>query len=143
MTTTRVEARPRVLGASTLRGNVVMNLAGERLGTIEEFMVDLASGRIAYCVLSFGEASGLAGKLFAVPFGSMTLDTRNHTFTLETDSAFLDPYLVLYDPINHSVLAFNDDIDTSASNYNARVSWTARSRTTRSARRCGRKCRAS
>lgn len=50
--------------------------------------------------------------------------TVSHTFTLETDSAFLDPYLVLYDPVGHAVLAFDDDIDNTASNYNARVTWT-------------------
>ena len=83
MTTTLVEARPHVLAASTLKGNVVKNLAGEKLGTIEEFMIDLDSGRIGYCVLSFGGVLGIGDKLFAIPYKAMTLDTRDHTFTLD------------------------------------------------------------
>lgn len=83
MTTTQVEARPKVLAASTLKGNVVKNLAGEKLGTIEEFMIDLENGRIGYCVLSFGGVLGIGDKLFAVPYRSMTLDTVDHTFTLD------------------------------------------------------------
>ena len=83
MTTTQVSARPVVLGASTLKGNVVKNLAGERLGTIEEFMIDLETGRIGYCVLSFGGVLGIGDKLFAIPYKAMTLDTQDHTFTLD------------------------------------------------------------
>ncbi len=83
MTSTQVSARPTVLGASTLKGNVVKNLAGERLGTIEEFMIDLETGRIGYCVLSFGGVLGIGDKLFAIPYKAMTLDTQDHTFTLD------------------------------------------------------------
>jgi len=83
MTTTETKARPVLLTASTLKGNTVKNLAGETLGKIEEFMIDLDSGRIGYCVLSFGGVLGIGEKLFAVPYRSMTLDTRDHTFTLD------------------------------------------------------------
>jgi sporulation protein YlmC with PRC-barrel domain len=68
---------------STLKGNVVKNLAGEKLGKIEDFQIDLENGKIAYCVLSFGGVLGFGDKLFAVPFGAMTLDTQDHTFTLD------------------------------------------------------------
>ena len=85
MTTTPTRARPSVLGASTLTGNSVRSLDGEALGTIEEFMIDLGTGKIAYCVLSFGAAPGIGNKLFAIPFGAMTLDTESHTFTLDVD----------------------------------------------------------
>src|ERR1700721_1358896 len=44
----------RVLGAGTLTGDRVRNTAGDDLGKIEEIMIDLASGRVAYAVLSFG-----------------------------------------------------------------------------------------
>ena len=83
MTTSLLDVRPKLLTASTLKGNVVKNLAGERLGTIEEFMIDLESGRIGYCVLSFGGVLGIGDKLFAIPYKAMTLDTRDHTFTLD------------------------------------------------------------
>jgi sporulation protein YlmC with PRC-barrel domain len=75
----------RVAGASTLMGDNVHNSAGENLGTIEEIMLDVPTGRIAYAVLSFGGFLGLGNKLFAVPWGALTLDEREHEFILNVD----------------------------------------------------------
>jgi sporulation protein YlmC with PRC-barrel domain len=57
----------RVLSASTLAGDKVRNAAGENLGKIDELMIDIPSGRIAYAVLSFGGVLGMGNKLFALP----------------------------------------------------------------------------
>ena len=76
---------PRGLSASTLKNEKVVNAAGEKLGNIEDYMVDLNNGRIAYCVLSFGGFLGMGDKLFAVPWSAMTLDTENKCFILNVD----------------------------------------------------------
>ena len=59
---------PALMGADTLLGNDVYNGDGEDLGDIKEFMIDMATGKIAYAVLSFGGLMGLGDKLFAVPW---------------------------------------------------------------------------
>jgi sporulation protein YlmC with PRC-barrel domain len=84
-----VHAQPQVLSASTLKGDKVRNSAGEDLGKIEEFMIDLETGRLAYAVLSFGGFLGVGNKLFAVPFQAMTLDTDKHEFVLNVDKTLL------------------------------------------------------
>ena len=58
---------PEFLSASTIKGDKVINTAGEDLGKIEELMLDLRDGRIAYAVLSFDGFLGLGNKLFAIP----------------------------------------------------------------------------
>ena len=73
---------PALMGADTLLGNDVYNDAGENLGTIKEFMIDMASGRIAYAVLSFGGFLGMGDRLFAVPWQALKLDTANKRFAL-------------------------------------------------------------
>ena len=73
---------PELMGADTLLGNDVYNDKGESLGEIREFMIDMVSGKIAYAVLSFGGLLGMGGKLFAVPWSALTLDTLNKRFTL-------------------------------------------------------------
>ena len=73
---------PQLMGADTLMGNDVYNGDDEDLGDIKEFMIDMASGRIAYAVLSFGGLLGMGDKLFAVPWRALTLDTENKRFTL-------------------------------------------------------------
>ncbi len=80
---------PRVLSASTLKNEKVVNAAGEDLGRIEDYMIDLNNGRIAYCVLSFGGFLGMGDKLFAVPWSALTLDTENKCFILNVDKETL------------------------------------------------------
>jgi sporulation protein YlmC with PRC-barrel domain len=77
--------QPRVLSASTLSGDPVVNAAGQNLGKIEEFMIDLESGRLAYAVLSFGGFLGMGTKLFAIPWKALALDTDEHRFVLNVD----------------------------------------------------------
>jgi len=59
----RLEPGPALMGADTLLGNDVYNLQGEKLGDIKEFMIHMATGRIAYAVLSFGGILGMGDKL--------------------------------------------------------------------------------
>ena len=74
---------PALMGANTLLGNDVYNKDDDDLGDIKEFMIDMASGKIAYAVLSFGGLLGMGDKLFAVPWAALTLDTTNKRFTLD------------------------------------------------------------
>lgn len=43
---------PEFLSAGTIKGDKVVNRAGDNLGNIEELMIDLESGRVAYTVIS-------------------------------------------------------------------------------------------
>jgi sporulation protein YlmC with PRC-barrel domain len=81
---------PRLMGADTLIGNDVCNSADEDLGDIKEIMIDMASGKISYAVLSFGSFLGMGGKLFAVPWSALTLDTVNKRFVLDIDKERLE-----------------------------------------------------
>lgn len=80
---------PALMGADTLLGNDVYNLQDEKLGDIKEFMIHMASGKVAYAVLSFGGILGLGDKLFAVPWGALKLDTVNERFTLDASESML------------------------------------------------------
>jgi sporulation protein YlmC with PRC-barrel domain len=67
---------PEVLSASTMIGDEVKNSLGETLGKLEELMIDLDEGRVAYAVLSFGGFLGMGNKLFAIPWEAMAVDTE-------------------------------------------------------------------
>jgi sporulation protein YlmC with PRC-barrel domain len=82
--------RPRVLSASTLKGDRVRNAAGENLGSINEIMLDVASGRVAYAVLSFGGFLGIGDKLFAVPWQALRIDEGEHEFVLDVSRETLE-----------------------------------------------------
>ncbi|MGA2131762.1 MAG: PRC-barrel domain-containing protein [Bryobacteraceae bacterium] len=80
----------RVLSASTLVGDKVQNAAGESLGKVDEIMIDVPSGRIAYAVLSFGGVLGMGNKLFAVPWSALQVDEDEKCFILEADKSTLE-----------------------------------------------------
>lgn len=80
----------RVMAASTLNGDSVRNAAGEDLGNVDEIMIDIPSGRIAYAVLSFGGVLGLGNKLFALPWSALQVDEDEKCFILNVDKATLE-----------------------------------------------------
>jgi sporulation protein YlmC with PRC-barrel domain len=80
----------RVMSASSLIGDSVVNSKGEDLGSIEEIMLHIESGRIAYAVLSFGGFLGLGDKLFAIPWEALVLDEDNKQFILDVDKDKLE-----------------------------------------------------
>jgi sporulation protein YlmC with PRC-barrel domain len=80
----------RVLSAGSLAGDRVRNSQGEDLGKIEEIMIDIHSGRVAYAVLSFGGFLGMGNKLFAVPWHSLTVDLENKEFILDVPRETLE-----------------------------------------------------
>lgn len=81
---------PRVMAASTLEGDDVVNAAGDKLGTLDEIMLDVPSGRIAYAVLSSGGFLGIGDKLFAIPWRALTLDADNECFVLDVSKERLE-----------------------------------------------------
>ena len=82
--------RGTVLGAASLTGNRVRNPAGEDLGKIEELMIDIRGGRVAYAVISFGGFLGIGDKLFAVPWEALTVNERTQEYVLNVDRKELE-----------------------------------------------------
>ncbi len=75
----------RVLSASSLSSDDVVNTAGEKLGSIKELMLDIDSGKICYAVLSFGGFLSIGEKLFAVPWSALKVDTENKRLVMDAD----------------------------------------------------------
>ena len=74
---------PRMLTASTLKGDRVVNHLDDTLGHIDEIMLDMLQGRIAYAVMSSGGFLGLGERLFAIPWNALTLDPDRECFVLK------------------------------------------------------------
>lgn len=74
-----------LLSASTITGDEVCNLEDEKLGSIQDIMLDTQTGKIRYAVLSSGGFLGMGDRLFAVPWSAFKLDTENKRFILDVD----------------------------------------------------------
>ncbi|MBI1259534.1 MAG: PRC-barrel domain containing protein [Chloroflexi bacterium] len=83
MTLQRTE--PLALSTSTLMGDKVLNFQNEEIGKLEEIMIDIHTGRIAYAVISFGGLLGIGNKLFAVPWSALRVDTDRECVVMDAD----------------------------------------------------------
>lgn len=74
-----------LLSSSSITGDDVCNMQDEKLGHIEDIMLDTTDGKIRYVVLSAGGFMGLGEHFFAVPWRALTLDQENQRFMLDVD----------------------------------------------------------
>ena len=70
---------------AALAGDAVVNHRGEDLGKLAHVMIDVASGRVAYAVLSHGGVFGIGERLFAIPWRALALDAARNCFVLDVD----------------------------------------------------------
>jgi sporulation protein YlmC with PRC-barrel domain len=82
--------RTLLLSTGSLKNTKVVNLDGDDLGTLEEIMLHVDSGDVAYAVVSFGGFLGMGDKLFAVPWAALTVDTEEHRIVLDVDPEKLE-----------------------------------------------------
>lgn len=66
----------RLISSDKVEGTRVYSYDGDRLGTVENFMVDKRSGRVEYAVLSFGGAFGVGDRHYPLPWRMLTYDDR-------------------------------------------------------------------
>jgi len=64
----------KVYRASTIKGMGVWNLEGEKVGTVDELVIDIEKGQVVYAALSVGGFLGVGDKLFAIPWREFTLE---------------------------------------------------------------------
>lgn len=72
--------------ASDLTGMTVKNASGQNLGSVDDLVIDVSTGKVRYAAVSFGGFLGVGDKLFAVPF---------HAFQLKNDTGENKRHLVL------------------------------------------------
>ena len=73
----------RLISSSKVEGTPVVGRDGEKLGTVDSFMVDKYSGRVAYAVMSFGGALGFGESLFPLPWSYLTYDEAKDGYVLD------------------------------------------------------------
>lgn len=75
----------KILSAGSLASDPVRNAAGEQIGDVKDLMIDLAAGRVAYVVVSYGGFMGLGDKLFAIPWQAVRVDQESQSVIVDVD----------------------------------------------------------
>lgn len=76
------DARSSLKKANELIGAKVFNDKGQRLGTIEDIVLNPDRNEVSYAVLSHGGFLGMGGKLFAVPWSEFKFGSQKDTLVL-------------------------------------------------------------
>jgi sporulation protein YlmC with PRC-barrel domain len=63
-----------LIAADRVQGTSVFNPAGDKLGTVEDVMIDKVSGKAVYAIMSFGGFLGMGEKHLPVPWSSLKYD---------------------------------------------------------------------
>ena len=80
----------RVIAADNVQGTGVYDRAGNKLGSVEDIMIDKISGRVCYAVLNFGGFLGMGTKEYPLPWGKLNYDTNMGGFVVDIDKSTLD-----------------------------------------------------
>jgi sporulation protein YlmC with PRC-barrel domain len=75
-----------LIASDRVEGTAVYDTAGERIGTIRNFMVNKRSGRVAYAVLTFGGFLGFGENQYPLPWEALTYDTNLGGYVVDIDS---------------------------------------------------------
>ena len=63
------------IAADKVEGTSVYNTRDEKLGSIDDVMIDKRSGRVVYAVMSFGGFLGIGERYHPLPWSVLTYDT--------------------------------------------------------------------
>jgi sporulation protein YlmC with PRC-barrel domain len=77
------------LTATSIIGDKVESASGEDLGSIDNLMINIRSGRVEYAVVEYGSFLGIGGKLFAIPFEELHVAQGRHAFIVNRDKDYL------------------------------------------------------
>ena len=78
-----------VISSDKVEGTTVYNLAGDKLGSIDDLMIDKLSGQVRYAVLEFGGFLGMNTDRYPLPWGMLKYDTSMDGYVVPIDKAKL------------------------------------------------------
>ena len=83
-------ATSAVISSDRVEGTTVYNSAGEKLGTIDDLMIDKISGQVRYAVMEFGGFLGMGTDRYPVPWNMLKYDTSQDGYVVPLDKTQLE-----------------------------------------------------
>ena len=103
----------RLIPADKVEGTSVYNPKGEKLGSIENVMIDKISGKVAYADMAFGCFLGLGDKHHPLPWSILKYDPSKGGYIINVEKTILEN-APNYDPKD-------DDVDWGDEAWGRRV----------------------
>jgi|tagenome__1003787_1003787.scaffolds.fasta_scaffold20990109_9 sporulation protein YlmC with PRC-barrel domain len=81
--TTERETASSLIASDRVEGTAVYDAQGTRIGKVERLVIEKASGRIAYAVLSFGGFLGIGANHYPIPWPMLDYDEKLGGYRVE------------------------------------------------------------
>ncbi len=78
-----IDHRHDLISSRRVEGTPVYNRADQRLGVIHNVMIEKASGKVAFALLSFGGIFGLGEHVHPVPWERLTYDVDLDAYVID------------------------------------------------------------
>jgi sporulation protein YlmC with PRC-barrel domain len=75
----------QLIASDKVEGTAVYDRSGERLGTINNFMVDKRSGQAKYAVMQFGGFLGIGSDYYPIPWDMLDYDVNQSGYVVDLD----------------------------------------------------------
>ncbi|MDM0002126.1 PRC-barrel domain-containing protein [Variovorax sp. J22P240] len=79
-----------VISSERVEGTTVYNQAGDKLGSIDDLMIDKMSGQVRYAVLEFGGFLGIGTDRYPLPWNMLKYDTSMDGYVVPLDKNVLE-----------------------------------------------------
>ena len=83
-------ARRRLISADRVQGTPVFDLEGEKIGHIEDVMLDKEAGKVAYAIMSHGGFLGAGERYHPLPWSMLRYDVEMNGYVVPLDKAQLE-----------------------------------------------------
>ena len=80
----------RLISSQRGEGTTVYSTAGDKLGSIDEVMIDKHTGHVAYAVLEFGGFLGMGTDRYPLPWDMLKYDTSRDGYVVPLDKTKLE-----------------------------------------------------
>lgn len=74
-----------LIASNKVEGTAVYDMGGERLGTVNNFMVDKRSGKAEYAVMQFGGFLGIGADYYPIPWKMLNYSTDRGGYVVDLD----------------------------------------------------------
>lgn len=79
-----------VISSDKVEGTAVYNANGDKLGTIDDLIIDKRSGLVRYAALEFGGFLGMGTDRYPIPWSLLTYDTRLDGYVVPVQKSQLE-----------------------------------------------------
>jgi sporulation protein YlmC with PRC-barrel domain len=79
-----------VISSDKVEGTSVYNANGDKLGSIDDLMIDKRSGQVRYAVLEFGGFLGMGTDRYPLPWSMLKYDTKLDGYVVPVDKSQLE-----------------------------------------------------